>query len=407
MDRATIIALLEKHANGTLSPEEEGIFRHWLEQAGPDEFHRLLDQAVKVPAIYREYPDIPTAFAQRLEQGLDDLDARSKPPGSQKLRPVPPDTSGRLFPFRLRWAAAVLLLLTSTYIIYRLASPSRQAVTPSTAQPSQPISQDIAPGGNKAILTLASGRTILLDSTSNGLISQQGDARITKMANGQLAVNAPAAGQDIVYNSIATPNGGRYQIDLPDGSRVWLNAASSLRFPNAFAGNERLVELTGEGYFEIAPNAARPFRVKTRDAVIEVLGTHFNINAYNDEADMKTTLLTGSVRVKGTTGAALLAPGQQLHLEPSGGMQLDKEADTEQAIAWKNGYFQFDGADLPALMRQLARWYNVQVVYEGKVGEHAFTGKIARDVNLSTVVNALQLNNVHCKITGNKLVVIP
>lgn len=285
-------------------------------------------------------------------------------------------------------------------------------------------------GGNKAILTLANGKKIVLSDAVNGKIAQQGNIRISKTADGQLvytvAGSAENAAGKLAYNTIETPRGGQYQINLPDGSKVWLNAASSLRFPVRFNGDKRQVELSGEGYFEIkhiepVKGESVPFLVKTvlhmadrGGQTVEVLGTHFNINAYSDESAIKTTLLEGSVRVtasavagadKQTLGFKLLKPGQQSVLN-SNELTVVK-ADTEAAIAWKNGSFRFNDESLESIMRKVSKWYDVDVIYQNeKLKTETFSGFTTRFANVSELLKTLELTDVvRFKIEGNKIIV--
>lgn len=318
-----------------------------------------------------------------------------------------------------RAAAAVLFILVSgglAYLYFTTHSLQKIAGTPRNN-----IKNDRAPGGNKAILTLADGSSIVLDSAHNGDLSQQGNAKVIKLNSGQLAYNTVVSGKPqtaspVTYNTIATPRGGQYRVLLPDGTEVWLNAASSLKFPTTFTGKQRDVELTGEAYFEVAKNMNAPFKVHiiTHQTAgpgdggdVEVLGTHFNVNAYDDEATIKTTLLEGSVKVSKGNGHSLLKPGQQAQLDRKDGLHLTPDVNTEEVIAWKNGYFQFEEADVQTVMRQLARWYDVEISYEGPVTERQFGGQMPRGANLSEVLRILEESNVHFRIEGRKLVVTP
>ena len=309
----------------------------------------------------------------------------------------------------LSYAAAVLLLLTGAglFIVFK-NKPSAPALTGAK----QPVN-DLLPGSNKAILTLGDGTSIVLDNSANGVISQQGDARVTKSADGTLTYTASGhTGTAIVYNTMRTPRGGRYQVTLPDGTIVWLNSASAITYPTAFTGTERKVTVNGEAYFEVAKRAGQSFRVIAGNTEIQVLGTHFNINAYPDEASLKTTLLEGSVKVVKNEQAVLLTPGQQAVVntnQPGTGSNVSvvKAADIEQVMAWKNGLFSFKNADIATVMRHLARWYDVEVVYEGEIPGNRFEGDIPMDAPASQVLRVLQKNNVHFRINGNKIVVMP
>ncbi|QNN43694.1 FecR family protein [Pedobacter roseus] len=268
--------------------------------------------------------------------------------------------------------------------------------------------KDILPGGHKAILTLADGTIVNLDDAKNGEVASQNGIVIRKAKNGQLEYvvkeipNAPLTGS----NSIATPRGGQYQVSLPDGTRVWLNAATTLKYPYAFAKNERVVELNGEAYFEVAKDHTRPFRVKTDAQTVEVLGTHFNINAYADEAAVKTTLLEGAVKVSNASGSVNLHPGEQSRLNNgTAKLIVDQQVDIDKEMAWRNNIFSFDNDDLQTIMRQISRWYDVDVVYEGKITSEKYVGEIPKNSNLAEVFKILELNHVHIDARGKVLTV--
>lgn len=205
-----------------------------------------------------------------------------------------------------------------------------------------------------------------------------------------------------MFNTMRTPRGGEYRLQLPDGSKVWLNAASSITYPNIFTGDTRSVEITGEAYFEVAKDAARPFKVQAGNMKVEVLGTHFNINAYPGEPVIKTTLLEGAVRIQD----AVLKPGQQASLAATGQFRVEDDVETEEVMAWKNGFFQFNDADMPTVMRQLENWYDITVAYEGRVPKRSFGGAIQRSLPLSKVLDILEENNVRFKIEGRNITVM-
>jgi transmembrane sensor len=269
---------------------------------------------------------------------------------------------------------------------------------------------DIKPGGNHAILTLANGTHIMLDSAGKGNLVSQGGAQLIKMDSGNLAYKAMANdSRAISYNTLATPAGGQYQVTLSDGTRVWLNALSSIRFPTTFKGDLRSVDLTGEAYFEVAKDKRSPFHVNANGVDVQVLGTEFNVNAYPDEPSIKTTLVQGSVRLAKANANAtlLLKPGEEGQTSGVSGLLLNKNVDIDQTLAWKNGKFSFEGANIRAIMRQIARWYNVEVRYQGDPGDDLFDGQIGRDLNLSEVLTGLSRSNVHFKIDGKVLTVLP
>lgn len=262
---------------------------------------------------------------------------------------------------------------------------------------------DIPAGGNKALLQLANGHTVVLDDAGNGLIGQQGSVKIIKNAGGQLTYQVTGTGTaDTTWNTLSTPRGGQFSVILPDGSKVWLNAASRLKFPAAFSYGTRRVELEGEGYFEVAAAPDRPFIVHAKGADIMVLGTVFNVNAYTDEASCVTTLLNGKVKVSGGSFSGLLQPGEQAVLHNGNGY-ISAAADAESTIAWKNGLFSFEHADIGTVMRQLARWYDVEVIFENKQEPRAFVGEIPRQVSLSKALDILRMNGISFTVEGRTI----
>lgn len=308
-----------------------------------------------------------------------------------------------------RWAAAaavVLLLSTGLYFYLQHSKRPEKVIVNHTEN--TVTQQDIRPGGNKAVLTLGNGTTIILDSAANGMVARQGGTRILKLNNGQLAYNNKGGGgQEVVYNTLTTPRGGKYQLTLPDGSEVWLNAASSIKFPTAFVGSMRQVQVSGEAYFEIAPHPSQPFEVTVGNMKVQVLGTHFDVMAYPDEASIRTTLLQGSVKVLQGNAEVLLKPGQQAQVNGKGEINLVPGVDMDKAIAWKNGLFWFDHEDIRSVMRQISRWYNVDVDIEGNIDQH-FSGTLPRDVNVSKVFEVLEgTGGIHFKIEQQKIIVSP
>jgi ferric-dicitrate binding protein FerR (iron transport regulator) len=296
-------------------------------------------------------------------------------------------------------AAAVVVLFVSVGIKLRKSGNKDAATNGMLA------GQSMMPGSDRAVLTLANGEEVVLDSAT-GKQMQQGNSTI-HLQQGQVVYTNASAAQSEAYNVLTTPAGGQYQLVLPDGTKVWLNAASSLRFPAGFSGQERKVELKGEAYFEVAENAKMPFVVQAGNNTVQVLGTHFNLMAYKEEPSTNVTLLEGAVRVMHTTDTALLRPGQQAKLSDDHRIELLKVADTEKVIAWKNGYFSLNGEGTAVVMRQLARWYNAEIVYEGKVPDLKFEGSIKRSYDLSDVLAILEESGIHFRIEGRKIVVLP
>ena len=301
-------------------------------------------------------------------------------------------------------AAAVLIFIFSGNWIF-LAKPEPKIA--GTAVVTKKSALQIVPGTTKAELILGDGSTVSLDSTQNGDIVSQENVSV-KNINGRIVYTSgtgPAEGKPLSYNTLRTPKGGFYQLTLSDGTKLWLNAASSLRYPVAFNDKERNVELNGEAYFEVAKDATRPFHVLVNGMNIEVLGTHFNVMAYDNEKSIKTTLLEGSVKIQDGESSAMLRPGQQARLEPGNRMEVLSNVNTDDVIAWKNGFFQFDRAGLDVLMRQIERWYDVDVVFEGAIQERAFGGKISRSKNIQDVLKILELSKVGFRIDDKKIIV--
>lgn len=303
------------------------------------------------------------------------------------------------------WAAAVIVLLgAGGYLWISNNKPERTIATVNTPE--------ITPGHEGAILTLADGRKIVLDSLGSGVVANQNGANVL-LNNGRLDYNPTGeTSAAVTYNMMSTPKGRQFNIQLPDGTIAWLNAASSIRYPTAFSGNERRVEVTGEVYFEVAKNARMPFRVNVNNkAEVEVLGTHFNVNAYDNEAVLNTTLIEGSVKVNGTT----IKPGQQALVANSDavnngkatGVRVVDNVNTGRVMAWKNGLFNFEGATIGEIMRQIERWYDIEVVYEKGEPTVEFEGKMTKDVSLNGLIILLEKSGLHLRLEGRKLIVLP
>jgi hypothetical protein len=301
--------------------------------------------------------------------------------------------------------AAMFLLVSVLYFGLKQKTPKPQYVVKKPVK----VLHDALPGTNKAVLTLADGSQIPLDDAHIGVLSKQGKSIVNNTSNGKLVYTAAKNSEpDLVpaINTLVTPRGGQYQIVLPDGSKVWLNATSSIKYPTFFKGKDRRVEITGEVYFEVAKNPSMPFIVKTNNTEIEVLGTHFNVMAYDDEEATKTTLEEGSVKIRNGKWSGILKPGQQAIESKQDGVNTIKDIDVEQELAWKNGLFQFTDDDIQSIMRQVCRWYDLSVVYEGKVPVKQYSGRIARNVKVSELLNMLKYTGVNSEIKEKTIYLI-
>ncbi|MDP5202307.1 FecR family protein [Flavobacterium sp. DG2-3] len=381
MNKTELLELLKKYQNGTLSNEEKDKLDAWY-------LHKASDKRQ-----LNEY---------ELEDSYEYL--KSKLPLVQEKKVI------SLWP-RVAAAASIALLL-GTGIFY-FAKPEIETQEKSIQVVEK--TKEIAPGGNRGILTLSNGKQIILsDINSKDIIAKEDQDEVTiKMdANGVITYvinpNAETSKEDAnSFNTLSTPTGGQYNIVLADGTKVFLNAVSSIKYPTQFNGDQRIVELEGEAYFEVAKNKSKPFIVKSDHQTIEVLGTHFNVHAYANESAVKTTLLEGSVAVSSKNQKAILKPGQQSSLTATASKISIKEVDTEAAIAWKNGRFKFDNADLKTVMKQLERWYGIKTEYRGDVSDVRFNGGTFRNKNLSEVLKVLELSDIKFKVEGKTIIVYP
>jgi ferric-dicitrate binding protein FerR (iron transport regulator) len=362
--------LLKKYREGTCTEEEKALLESWY----------LTYEANNLPEISQNIRDEQLA---NVWQSL---------PVHREHR----------FPWWRMAAAAVLLISLGAALYFYFHQPAS-----GRADTKQVADNRIVPGSNKAILTLGDGRTINLTDAGNGHIAEQAGITITKKADGQLlyTISDNPRGDANTFNTIQTPKGGQYQVSLPDGTKVWLNAATSLRFPAKFSDTARVVYLDGEAYFEVAHNKKTPFRVALNGQQVEVLGTHFNIMAYKDESAIRTTLLEGLVKLSTPAQSALLQPGQQGYIANNKNEFTVTNVDVDAVTAWKNGLFMFNGIDLRSLMRQIGRWYDIDVAYEPGVKDDVVYGTISRTADLSKLLHILELGGVHFKLEGRKLIV--
>jgi len=406
MDKQRLHEFLKRYAENDYTDQEHKQFIDWLNWAPISEIQVVMDkyQDLTERKSVEETEAYP-ALIQGIESKLDQLKDQSLPKALFNLR-----VNYR----KIAAIAAMFFMIAAFALFFRHDAQQKQAVKQANIIGN--VSRNkITPGGNKATLTLANGEKIILENARNGVLANQFGTSIRKTDAGHVSIeqvnNAYPSikkANHSLFNTIVTPRGGQYQVTLSDGSKVWLNAASSLRFPASFSKNERIVELVGEAYFEVAKSVTeRPFKVVSGTQVIEVLGTHFNINAYSDEAEITTTLLEGSVKVlkPSTFQSQLLKPGQQARVAAN--IQVS-DVDVSRSVAWKNGYFSFSNENIETIMRNISRWYDVDIKYQKNTTREEFVGSVSRYENVSQVLNMLQLTgSVHFKIEGRRITVMP
>lgn len=420
-----IDALIIKHLQETITEDEKNILNEWI---AADESHRaMFDRFTNNELLHQDL----VAYGES-EQRIKEQVYAQLPEVQDALTVVPVVTKRRWMryaPVRLRSglvAAAVIGIAIVGFWYWRSEKTSKSNEgTPTQTQ----VATVIPAGGNKATLTLADGTVIDLDKQADGTIAEQGKTTVRKKENGQLEYKSGVGNREstVAYNMLSTPRGGQYQLLLPDGSKVWLNAASSIRYPTAFAGNERRVEVSGELYFEITKNIEKPFKVTIipsdgsgRGGEVEVLGTHFNINAYGDEEAIVTTLLEGKIKISTvelvskqsggtnvgnhkpeTTNHKLLLPGEEAQISKDASIVVRKNVDTEASVAWMKGFFDFHNAGIKSVMKQVSRWYNVDVQYAGAVPAQTFEGNLDRNIPLNELLALLnQMGKTNFTIEG-------
>ena len=396
MDGIAAKALLQRYLEGNASQEELIIIEQWYQQ--------LVD-AGEWNWAEGEREQLEATIEARLLGGI----------GKEPVEAVMPGDRGAVrriveVPRKMvRWAAAAVLLLGMAGIWLLLVRKAPQEI----ASVSQRYRNDVGPGRNSAVLTLASGKTILLDDSAPRTIGRQGNA-IVLNDSGQLLykISSPgvssAEASEIFYNTLTTQKGNQYHLTLPDGTKVWLNAVSSISYPTTFTGKERKVIISGEAYFEVMKNQQLPFVVQQANMTVQVLGTSFDVNGYGDDSAVRTTLVEGKVSVGKAGAVSVLEPGQQAVIGKAGtSISINHDPDIEAVLAWKNGFFGFKDADIQTIMRQVERWYDVQVIYEAKISKH-FIADISRSVPLSQLLKLLEATDqVHFRIDGKKIIVMP
>lgn len=390
-----------RYVNHQSDAQETRLFLEHL-QSGKDE--------AAVIALIEEYLDSPVSETDLAgPEVLASLD-RSFIAVQNRINDIP--KKRRLFSFPRIAAAAAILLVSAAALFLYIAYSTSEVKNSST------YANDVAPGKNGATLTLANGKQIRLSDALEGELAREAGVTISKTADGQIVYHIQSQDQQVAnnINTLSTQKGETYMVILPDQSKVWLNAASTLKYPSKFSGKERLIQLNGEAYFEVAkakiPHSREtlPFRVLTASQTVEVLGTHFNINAYADQSDTRTTLLEGSVRIASQSAkdkGVMLVPGQQSVLKESDRIRVTK-VNLNKAIAWKNGKFIFDNESIEDIMQELSRWYDVEISYQGDVSNRIFTGSMSRKMGLAAILAKISYTEaVHFKIEGRRVTVMP
>jgi len=378
------LTLYEKFNNGQCTPAEKELLDTYVDEM------KLLEGGWNNDLIKEE--DVHARIWQRLSE-------------SRRVVPIAPQKGHKYL-----WLKVAAVLLLSFLVGLFFINNEKSSPQPTVAKIKQKV---ILPGGNKAYLTMADGSRIILNDAKNGDLVTKPGLKVSKTSNGMLIYHFHKTADNTSlntkpeYNTITTPRGGQYQVILDDGTKVWLNAASSLRFPQAFTGKQREVELTGEAYFEVAKNKAKPFMVQANGTQVQVLGTHFNINAYGDNGGVTTTLLEGSVRMASGKSTVMLTPGQQGTAGKNGAPILVNNADMEETMAWKNGLFVFHDASIENIMKQVSRWYDVDVAYLDDVQNNEFGGAISKYKSITELLNIMELTrSIHYKIEGRRVIIM-
>jgi transmembrane sensor len=389
-----IVHLLTLRRENQLTVESELELQDWAEK-NLQLYGELTDDQRLKEALQEDYRSDHKVLSM-IKSRIPQLNPGYQAPLQQPVRKMP---------YGYYWAAAIVLVLATGGLTWNHFIHS----TPANGRlpPSGQAMADLSPGTDRAVLRLSDGTLIALDSAHKGDIAQQGNTHILKPDNGHIVYTPNTLGMaTIQYNTVLTPRGGQYQVTLPDGSHVWLNAASSLRFPTAFTTGQRIVQLTGEGYFEIAKRKEAPFLVQVGNTQVQVLGTHFDIMAYPEDHILKTTLLEGGIKITNGAQAHVLSPGQQVQLQTDGSLKVVTDPSADRAISWVAGDLQFSRDSLTTIMNQIARWYDVDIEYEGHPTQ-TFTGIVSRQNNASEVMKYLEESGgVHFRIDGKKIIIL-
>lgn len=391
MTNGIIRELLQKYVSDSLSAEEA---------------HRL-QQLLHEEAGSKVETELRNMFLEGAHDLPESLDWKERLRHSvlQRIRTEDDKYHGKQRKLsKSHWMGYAAIFILAAFGLYLMSN--NRAASPEIAKTYKGEPSEIKHRGDIASLTLADGTVVALDSTRQGILAQQGTVRLTASGGGMLAYKANTLSSgELLMNTLHTPSGGQYKLELSDGTMVWLNAASSLRFPASFSGSQRSVELTGEAYFEVAKNKNKPFVVSTPTVKIQVLGTRFNVKEYDTEQQARTTLCEGSIKISQGNSTELLIPGQQA-VSQSGNLSILKNVNMEQALAWKNGIFYFDGADLRAIMQEIERWYDIKVIYPKQPPEFKFRGKLPRNLSLAQVLKVLAETEVRYNLKDRNLTIL-
>lgn len=385
-----VAELAAKSRFGTISPPEQESLDNWLAgltESNRQQFFEWVESEEQTLESLKYMAEADASFDRNLAIFLEK--------GKAAIRPR------KVFYFRWIYAAAAVVLLTIGGLYWYNSSRQSNSTIAFTSQ-----AADIPPGGDKATLLLADGSTVDLTKAGIGVIGNKGNIQIAKESAGQVSFNPGNAPVNSSFNTIQTQRGGKYMIILPDNTKAWLNAASSLRFPTAFNGNKREVDMQGEVYFEVAKNVSKPFIVHFGSNAVEVLGTHFDVMAYQEEAATTTTLFEGSVKVSNAQISVTIRPGQAAVAKGTD-LSIEPNADLDAALAWKEGRFAFNNADIQQVMNALARWYDVDVKYEGNgaVQSSRIDAVVDRNISLQTMLNALKTSGFNFRVEGKTIIV--
>lgn len=403
MEREVLIFLLQKHLSGTLTDDEKSEVINFLSRSQNKEL--MIDTLEAQLKQYTGNRPIDESRVNPLVNGILQADNPvsndSHSTDSFLAKAAPRKSRSAL---KVAWTLIALLIVGGGVWYYLFYNPLTQL---KSERVTTEMINDAPPGGNKAALSLSDGTSFALDSVATGFVAQQGNVKIHKATTGEIRYNVSSeTKQTILFNTVTTPRGGQYLIQFSDGSRVKLNSFSSITFPVIFTGNERSVTITGEAFFEIVKNDRMPFKIKAYDMEVEVLGTECNINTYTDEPNMKTTLLKGSLKVTKNEATHTLQPFQQAQFDSQGKFSLEQNIDPDEVTGWKNGIFDFNSTDLRVAMRQISRWYDVEVIYgPGVAVDQEVSCQVQRNAKLSEVVKQLETVGVRCRIEDNRLYV--